>query len=88
MSDEPQPGWIEVLLTDADGRTWQFFDKPTIFGATNSLTSSASFPFPVTMRVRVIEEGERLTVSTEQPDGIASKDGQTVFRVASSQVVR
>jgi hypothetical protein len=88
VSDEPQPGWVEVLLTDTDGRTWQFFDKPPIFDATGRLTSSSTFPAPVVMRVRVIEEGDPMTVSTHEPDGIASEEGQTVFRVAPSEVVR
>jgi hypothetical protein len=67
VSDEPPPGWVEVLLTDADGRTWQFFDKPPIFDATGSLTSSSSFPAPVAMRVRVIEEAEPADSKTCRP---------------------
>ena len=87
VADEPQPGWVEVLMTDAEGRTWRFFDKPPIFDATGTLASGSNYPVPVTVRVRVIDEGEALTVSTE-PAGVASEEGQTVFRVTSSQVVR
>jgi hypothetical protein len=65
-------GWIEVLMTDADGRTWRFCDKPPISDATGRMTSGSSFPAPVTVRVRVIEEAEPMTVSTEEPDGITS----------------
>jgi hypothetical protein len=72
VADEPQLGWIEVLMTDADGRTWRFCDKPPLFDATGRLTSGSSFPVPVTVRVRVIEEGEPMAVSTEEPDGITS----------------
>jgi hypothetical protein len=88
VSDEPQPGWVEVRMTDADGRTWRFFDKPPVFDSTGTLTSGSSFPVPVTMRVRVIEEGQPMIISTEEPDGIASEEDQTVFRIASSQVAR
>jgi hypothetical protein len=32
VSEEPQPGWVEVRMTDAFGREWIFLDKPAIFG--------------------------------------------------------
>ena len=31
VSDDPQPGWVEVSFEDADGRTWIVCDKPPIF---------------------------------------------------------
>jgi hypothetical protein len=31
ISDEPQPGWIEVEFIDADGRRWLVHDKPPMF---------------------------------------------------------
>ena len=42
---------------------------------------------PVVVRVRVLEQGEPLTVSTD-PHGVESEEGETTFRVNSSEVVR
>ena len=74
-------------MTDADGRRWRFFDKPPIFGGAASLTSGSEYPVPVTVRVRVVAEGEPLTVSTE-PHGVESEEGEMTFRVDSSEVAR
>jgi hypothetical protein len=79
------PGWVEVLMTDADGRTWRFLDKPSVFDAKGGLGKDSNYPVPVTIRVRLIEEAEPLTVSTD-PDGVASEEGETTFRVPSSIV--
>ena len=87
VSDEPQPGWVEVLMTDAYGRTWRFFDKPPIFDAGDPLRNDSEYPVPVVVRVRVLDQGEPLTVSTD-PDGVESEEGETIFRVDSSEVVR
>jgi hypothetical protein len=87
VSDEPQPGWVEVLMTDADGRTWRFLDKPPIFDAGDHLRSCSDYPVPVVVRVRVLQEGDTLTVSTD-PHGVESEEGETIFRVNSSEVVR
>jgi hypothetical protein len=87
VADEPQPGRVEVVMTDADGRTWRFFDKPPIFDAGSDLTSRSNYPVSVTVRVRVLEEADLLTVSTD-PDGVASEEGETVFRVPASLVKR
>jgi hypothetical protein len=86
VSDEPQPGWIEVVMTDAGGRLWRFFDKPPIFSAQN-ITRDSSFPIPVIIRVNIIEDGDPLTVSTGV-DGVESEEGEFRFQVTSSAVSR
>lgn len=80
------PGWIEVHLTDALGRRWRFFDKPPIFSS-GQITKDSAFPRPVAIRVVVLEEGEPLLVSTV-PDGVVSEEGEHVFQVPSTAVVR
>lgn len=85
VSDEPQPGWVEVQ--DAHGRTWRFFDKPPIFGIGATLTSTLCYPVPVAIPVRIVEEGDVLTVSTD-PYGVESEEGESTFRVLSSAVER
>jgi hypothetical protein len=87
VADEPQPGWIEVVLTDADGRTWRFFDKPPIFGSSESLTSASTFPVPVTIGVQIIQDGDPAVVSTA-PDGVESEEGEHIFRVSPSALLR
>ena len=87
VADEPQAGRVEVLLTDADGRIWRFFDKPPIFGGGADLTPVSDYPVAVTIRVRAIDDREPLAISTD-PDGVASEEGETTFRVPSELVER
>ena len=86
VSDEPHPGLVEVAFTDVEGRRHTFIDKPPVFSTESSVASSA-FPAKAAIRVRVVEDGEPLVVSTDV-DGVESIDGQTEFRVGSHQLRR
>lgn len=91
VSDEPQPGWVEYQLTDADGVTWSFFDKP-IHGGWEAMGPAANYPLPSTFDCEIVrtetnEQGEVLIViSTLNPNGLESSDGTSEFRVRHSQV--
>jgi hypothetical protein len=87
VSDEPQPGWIEVQLTDADGRTWRFLDKPRVFAGGANISNTTEFPVAVAIPARIIAENDLITVSTD-PHGIQAKEGTSTFRVLPSQLVR
>jgi hypothetical protein len=91
VSDEPQPGWVEYQMTDADGVTWSFFDKP-IHGGWEAMTPIAEYPLPSSfdceiMRMEKDTEGDALIViSTRNPNGLESSDGRSEFRVRKSQI--
>ena len=82
VNDEPIPGWIEVVMTDSEGREWRFFDKSVMFGSSNEpITSKTLFPVETGVIVAIIENGDPVTVSTA-PAGIESEEGETLFRVS------
>jgi hypothetical protein len=50
VSDEPQPGWVEVEFIDADGRRWLVHDKPPIFAEPpGGFLPTSSYPMPTLM---------------------------------------
>lgn len=55
VDDEPQPGLVEVVLTDADGRTWSLVDKAPIFDSAGVLRPDADYPISVLIACNVIE---------------------------------
>jgi len=93
VSDEPQPGWLEYQLTDADGVTWRFFDKP-IHGGWEALTSTAHYPLPSSFACEIVRTETDahgttvIVISTLSPDGLESSDGRSDFRVRQSQLIR
>jgi hypothetical protein len=54
VSDEPQPGRVEVRVADVDGRQWTFFDKPPIFEYEGRLASDAAYPQKACLACEVI----------------------------------
>lgn len=83
VADNPQPGLVEVHLTDADGRRWSFVQKCAYFTADLVLPSS-EFPLPGTLECAVVgdDHGEVVTVDT----GDFDSDGVSVFRVPARLV--
>jgi hypothetical protein len=92
VNDDPQPGWVEVRMTDAFGREWIFFDNPVIFGGGAELSSRTTYPVPVTIRCEIIANdmaGAELAVriSTARPDGVSAVGDVTAFDVRPDQLV-
>jgi hypothetical protein len=93
LSDEPQPGWVEYQLTDADGVTWSFFDKP-IHGGWEAMTPTANYPLPSSFDCEIVRtetdaQGDALIViSTLNSNGLETSDGRCEFRVRKSQIER
>ena len=91
LSDEPQPGWVEYQLTDADGVTWSFFDKP-IHGGWEAMGPTANYPIPSSFDCEIVwretnYQGDVLIViSTLNPNGLETSDGRSEFRVRPSQI--
>ncbi|WP_030472912.1 hypothetical protein [Lentzea aerocolonigenes] len=93
MSDEPQPGWVEVHLVDADGAVWSLFDKPPIFDADDRLTPDAAYPVDVELDCEIVSRQvdasgrDLVTISTRRPRGVETETGRDEFHVAPSQLV-
>jgi hypothetical protein len=91
VSDEPFPGWVEYQMTDADGVTWSFFDKP-IHGGWEAMAPMANYPLPSSFECEIVRteidaQGEALIViSTLNPNGLETSDGRSEVRVRHSQV--
>jgi hypothetical protein len=81
------PGWIKVRLVDADGVERFFVDKVPIFTEAD-LSTSTRFPIPFWVRCAVIRrnDGGRVLVVSTAPDGLATEDGRTEFRVRPDQL--
>jgi hypothetical protein len=63
VSDEPQPGWVEVHLDLADGTVAKFFDKPPIFTDLLLLPNDA-YPVTLTLTCTVAEAAVDTTLVT------------------------
>ncbi|WP_157529772.1 hypothetical protein [Nocardia sp. NRRL S-836] len=92
MSDDPQPGWVEVQLTDATGTVWSLFDKPPIFDADGQLTPDATYPVDVELDCEIVtreadDNGRELVViSTRRPWGVETESGRHRFEVEPGQL--
>ena len=73
LGDDPQPGWIEAELVDAEGRRWTLHDKPPIF-TTEAVGPSTSYPIRGAARCDVVQQVGRKAqirlVDAETDDGI------------------
>ena len=91
VSDEPQPGWVEVQCVDALGRTWSFFDKPPIFSESAHWSESAMFPIETTVECRVLSPAssgaDTAAVRIASIWGDAA-DGTNEFEVLPESLVR
>lgn len=89
VSDEPQPGLVEVILTDADGNAWSLIDKSAVFDDANVLGPNAAYPLPVLVACNVRERrsddaGRHLVVIDLLPWGVG-EDGAT-YVVSEAQL--
>lgn len=89
VSNEPQPGWVEGKLVDAQGATWRFFDKPPIF-TSEAIDASTELPVDGKLRCRIVDEhvsGDRAQVEVETID-VDADDGQNHFILDAAAVER
>lgn len=91
VDDEPQPGLVEVVFTDADGHRRSLVDKVTVFDDADRISPHSPFPVPVDVRCEVISDaGESgtqvVTISTARPWGLETPDGHSEFRVLPQQL--
>jgi hypothetical protein len=87
-ADEPIPGLVEVEFDDADGQLWRFVDKTPIFDREGKLTAAAWYPLAVDLACTIVDRtGDRVAISTAEPWGIESVDGQSSFVVRADQLI-
>jgi hypothetical protein len=91
--DDRQPGFVECVLVDADGRSHAFVEKGPVVSASNLLPGS-KYPRAGSIACEVISEftdssGRQLVrIDTDRPHGVESSSGETKFVVLPSQLVR
>ncbi|MEV2192987.1 hypothetical protein AB0I02_18645 [Streptomyces phaeochromogenes] len=90
--DGTYPGFVEVRLTDANGRQWTFLDKPPIFSDGDELSPEAAYPIAVTMDCVILSRtsdpdgNEVVTISTGgRPE--ATEGDRSEFDVRPDQLV-
>ena len=86
VSDEPQPGWVEVELTDASGTVHSLFDKPPVFVSDDvALLPDSPYPVPVDIDCTVRGEpgGSAVEVSLRWA---STSDGRLDFVVRRTDV--
>ena len=90
--DDAFPGWVECALVEASGREVRFVEKVPVVTASN-LVSDSSYPESGVIACEVLKGGQDsagrdlATISTGQPWGVESVDGQTTFEVFYDQLV-
>jgi hypothetical protein len=92
ISDEPQPGWIEVEFIDADGRRWLVHDKPPMFVEPpgDGFLPTSSYPAPTLIPCDLVSREESpdgrelVTVILRHTD---TTTGEVRFQVAASELV-
>jgi len=90
ISDEPQPGWIEVEFIDADGRRLLVHDEPPIFEEPpGGFLPSSPYPVPTLIPCDVVSRQvspdgrELVTVVLRQTDATT---GEVRFQVVASEL--
>jgi len=83
VSDDPQPGWIEVHLDLADGTTAALFDKPPIFGIRDRFEASV----PVAIDCDIADDrGDTVVIALRH--GISDERGNGRFEIPASALSR
>lgn len=87
VSDVPQPGTVEAVLTDIEGKEHKIIDKVPIFSA-ESLTAKDEYPKDGVVSCQILERWiDCITINTEKPDGVESEEHITVFRVSPQLII-
>ncbi len=91
FTDPHQPGWVECRLVDAFGVTHLFEEKVPVV-TSEALSAESDYPRDGIVACEVLlrragpDGREVVTVDTERPWGVASKEGTTRFEVFRDQL--
>lgn len=84
--DYGQPYWVECELTDAYGVKHLIHEKLPV--VTQYYNDDVDLPIDGLVYCEIVKwENDRVTINTENPIGIESVNGETVFTVLESQIV-
>jgi hypothetical protein len=92
FTDESQPGWVECNFADALGRVHMFGEKVPIVTA-EMLDSRSGYPRDGAIRCTIVDRQagpdgrEIVTVDTQSPDSVESKEGKSRFVVFRDQLL-
>lgn len=92
VSDEPQPGIVELHLDDAYGRRWSFIEKTAIVSS-KLLDIHSPYPQQGVVACEILHRSldtsgrEIVRVTTERPWFVESVDGMTQFDVLPESLV-
>jgi hypothetical protein len=88
--DAHQPGWVECRLIDAAGEHHVFIEKVPVVSS-ERLWADTAYPRPGVIACSVVAEHahapETVTVDTDQPFGVTSRDGRSRFDVSRQDLV-
>jgi hypothetical protein len=86
LSDQPQPGWVEVRFSDTSGREWTLEDKPPIFSARSFVATDLPIEGVVQCTVRALRlDSQARDVATVQAS-VDAPDGTSTFDVFREQL--
>lgn len=93
FADEAFPGWVECILTDAQGQHHTFIEKVPVVALEN-LGPLSAYPQGGSISCEIVAESEDSNgrkiarITTERPWGIESITGSANFNVLASQLSR
>ncbi len=88
ISDDPQPGIVELQLEDAHGRRWSFVEKTAIVSK-EFLDAQTTYPQQGVIACEIIQRRfdvsgrEVIRIDTKRPWYVESVDGITEFDVST-----
>jgi hypothetical protein len=82
---------VEVLLQDAEGKTWHFIDKVPIFDESWVLAQDTDYPVDLQVACTILgrhtRDGRLLArISTASPCGLETVDGRRLFELTADRV--
>lgn len=83
--DDHQPGWVEVVLTDAHDNRWVVVEKVPVLGD-ESLTRDTAYPRTTQIPCEAEPEDAEGRVLVTLLHGIEAKGGENRFVVRASSV--
>jgi hypothetical protein len=90
--DHSQPGWVECRLIDAEGVEHVFTEKVPVVTDTH-LDDASSYPQPGLIACHIVgrrtrnDGSEVVSIDTQTPWGVQSKEGVSRFDVPWKQLV-
>jgi hypothetical protein len=93
VDDEPQPGIVEFVFSDASEQLHFFIEKISVV-SNHNLRRTSAYPIACELACEIeaewIDEAGNLLISlfTERPWGLVSIAGRSKFVVCASQIVR